>query len=250
VVVAHSVTAANPIWSPDGTRLSYTTGDGHAYVVPSDGSHASTDIGFYSGGWSPSWSPDGKHLAIAAGDGVLWIANVDGTDAHPITTGSYGQIGEKGWSADWSPDGRRLLFAAAKPDQDDGLYLVGLDGAPERLISPCANDGVWSPDGSLIAYLRCGIGVGPTLQVADSDGNLIRVFDGYYGWYMPAWSPDQTRIAILDDRPGDANEPGPPVIFLLDPLGQQPAITLPAGSTILTEDTAPDYTLTWQRLAP
>ena len=220
-VVAHSVTAADPMWSPDGKWVSYTAGDGHAYVVPSDGSRASTDIGFFSGGGSPSWSPDSERLAVAAGDGILWLVNRDGTDPHRINRGDYAEIGEIGSSADWSPDGTKLLFGAAKQaGQDTGLFMVGLDGAPERLISPCANNGVWSPDGSLFAYLRCGTGVGPSVVVSDVGGHRTRVLDGFYGWYMPAWSPDQTRIATLDDRPGPSNQPGPPVIVLLDPMGK------------------------------
>ena len=251
VVAVHDVSAGNPILSPDGRWITYSAAGDHAYVVPSDGSAQPTDIGFFNGGaWTPSWAPDNEHLAVAGGNAVLWIANRDGSAAHPISTGTYAEVGEKGWSADWSPDGTKLLFGAPKPNEDYGLYMVGLDGAPERLISPCANDGVWSPDGSMFAYMRCGIGSGPQVVVSDLDGRQIRTLAGFYGWYMPAWSPDQTRIAILDDRPGPANQPGPPVIAILDPKGIAPTVTLPAGSATLTDDTSPDYTVTWQRLAP
>jgi hypothetical protein len=63
---------------------------------------------------------------------------------------------------------------------------------------------------------------------------------------MPAWSPDQARIAILDDYRWTSR---PPAIVLLDPLGVVPPVTLPAGETPLTSDTSPDDTLTWQRVA-
>jgi hypothetical protein len=76
------------------------------------------------------------------------------------------------------------------------------------------------------------------------------VLDGFYGWFMPVWAPDGTRVAILDDRPVPGEKPGPPVIALLDPNGVEPTITIPAGPDALNENTAPDYTLTWQRLAP
>ena len=116
---------------------------------------------------TPSWSPDSVRLAVAAGDRDLWLVNRDGTDAHRISRGDYARVGEKGSNADWSPDGTQLLFGAVGAGepvdlQHSGLYVVGLDGAPERLISPCANNGVWSPDGSLLAYVRCGTGVGPS----------------------------------------------------------------------------------------
>jgi dipeptidyl aminopeptidase/acylaminoacyl peptidase len=250
-VVVHDVAAGSPIWSPDGRWLTYSAAGDHAWVVPADRSAPPTDIGFFgAGAWTPSWSPDSEHLAVAAGDGVLWLADRDGSGTRRLSTGAYAEVGEKGWSADWNPDGQHLLFGAGKPEQDYGLYLVGLDGAAERRISPCANNGVWSPDGTLFAYLRCGSGRGPSLVVADASGRTIRVLEGSYGWYMPAWSPDQTRIAILDDRPGPSNLAGPPVIAFVDPAGRAPTTTIPAGSVPLDPESGPDGTLTWQRIAP
>jgi Tol biopolymer transport system component len=221
-------------------------------VVASDGSTPPVDLGDFGGAdpWTPSFSPDSSKLAVAVGDGTLWIVNRDGSDKRIISHTNFVEVGEKGSAAEWNPDGTRLLFGGALPDQDYGLYMIGLDGAPETLISARSNDGVWSPDGSVFAYMRAGIGLGPSLVIADRDGKQIRVLPGYYGWYMPAWSPDQTRVAILDDRPGLENEPGPPVIVLLDPLGKAAPVTLPAGEETIAEESSPDFTLPWQRLAP
>ena len=253
VVVAHDVAAGNPLWSPDGQWIVYgAASDDHAYVVAADGSGHITDLGDFAGAgaWTPTFSPDSQRLAVAAGNGTLWVVDRDGSNARRISHGTYPEVGEKGWSADWSPDGTKLLFGGDDPPVKYDLYMVGLDGAAERRVAEDARNGVWSPDGSMFAYMRTGIGLGPSLVIADRNGNLIRVLDGYFGWYMPAWSPDQTRVAILDDRPGPRNEAGPPVIALLDPQGIAPTLTLPAGGTAFTEDTSPDYTVTWQRLAP
>lgn len=252
VVVAHDVAAGNPLWSPDGQWIAYAAADDHGYVVAADGSGGTMDLGDFggAGAWTPSFSPDSQRLAVAAGDGTLWVVDRDGSNARRISHGTYPEVGEKGWSADWSPDGTKLLFGGNDPEVKYNLYMVGLDGAPEQLVSEDSQNGIWSPDGSLIAYLHTGIGYGPTVRIADRTGKPVRALDGYYGWYMPAWSPDQTRIAILDDRPGPDNGAGPPVIALLDPQGIAPTVTLPAGRAALTDDTSPDYTLTWQRLAP
>ena len=101
----------------------------------------------------------------------------------------------------------------------------------------------------MIAYMRAGIGLGPSVVIADSTGKFLRSLSGYYGWYMPEWSPDQTRIAILDDRPAPGNEPGPPVIALLDPLGKADPVFIPAGDKPISDEYSPDITVTWQRLA-
>jgi Tol biopolymer transport system component len=246
VVVAHDVAAGSPIWSPDGRWLVWSGSDDHAFVASADGSGV-TDIGkIGAGAWTPSWAPDSQHLAVAAADGILWLVNRDGTGARRLSRGQYDEVGEKGWSADWSPDGSKLLFGGLAAGVQS-LYLVGLDGAPERLVSARAWNGVWSPDGSMIAYVRQGIPSATKLVIADANGREIRVLEGDHGWYMPAWSPDQMWIAILDDYRWTSR---PPAIVLLDPLGVAPPVTLPAGQKPLTGDTSPDDTLTWQRVAP
>jgi len=250
IVVARDVAVGNPIWSPDGRWVSFSNNDGRIFVAASDGSSL-RDLGLVGGpGWTPSWSPDSSKLAVAVDGGVLWLANRDGSDAHPLSQGHYGEVGQKGWAADWSPDGTHLVFTAGDPAGQEDLYLVGLDGAPERLVVTDGYYGVWSPDGSMVAYLRHGIGNGPRLSIADREFRTQRQLDGDYGWFMPAWSPDQREVAILDDQPGPANVSGPPVITILDVASGHVIATLPAGDVLLSQDTAPDYTLSWQRLAP
>jgi dipeptidyl aminopeptidase/acylaminoacyl peptidase len=249
-VIAHDVPVGNPIWSPDGRWISFTNNDGRVFVAASDGSSLK-DLGKVGGSaWTPSWSPDSNQLAVAADGGVLWLVNRDGTGAHPISHNHYAEVGQKGWSADWSPDGTRLVFSAGTPGAEEDLYLLRLGGTPEQRVSSYGQNGVWSPDGSMLAFMRPGIGQGPSLIVVDRDLKLFRPLEGYYGWYMPAWSPDQREVAILDDQPGQLNQSGPPVIAILDASTGHVLATLPAGDVPLTQDTAPDYTLTWQRLAP
>jgi Tol biopolymer transport system component len=180
VVVAHDVVAGAPIWSPDGRWLVWSGSDDHAFVASADGSGV-TDIGkIGAGAWTPSWAPDSQHLAVAAADGILWLVNRDGTGARRLSRGQYDEVGEKGWSADWSPDGSKLLFGGLVAGVQS-LYLVGLDGAPERLVSTEAWNGVWSPDGSMIAYVRRGIPDATKLVIADANGRQIRVLDGDHG---------------------------------------------------------------------
>jgi len=254
-VVVHDTYAGNPLWSPDGRWLTYSTGGAggaRAYVVAADGSSAPVDLGDFGGAepWTPNFAPDGSKLAVAVGDGTLWIVNRDGSNARLISHRSFSFGGTTEGFIDWSPDGTKLLFGGMLNDHYN-LYMIGLDGASERMISANANDGVWSPDGSMFAYMRAGTGQGPSMVIADHTGETIRVLDGYYGWYMPEWSPDQTRIAILDDKPGALNSDQlPPEIVLLDPLGVATPIKLPAGDLPITEETSPDISVTWQRLAP
>src|SRR5207237_7769742 len=85
-------------------------------------------------------------------------------------------------NADWSPDGTSIAFAAGDPDTSMGVYLVGLDGAPERLISGSdisATDPAFSPDGSRLAYVRDdGSGLGWQVVIADARGSFVKTLPG------------------------------------------------------------------------
>jgi Tol biopolymer transport system component len=249
-VVVHNVAAGSPEWSPDSRWISYGAADMHAYVVSSDGSTPPVDLGsFGPGAWTPSWAPDSTRVVVAVLDGSLWVANRDGSGARRVSHGTYAEASDGAWSADWSPDGTKLLFAAGDPSVRMDLYLLGLDGSAETQVAKDSNDGVWSPDGSAFAYLTGSTRGGTVLTIADAAGREIRTLGTGYGWFMPAWSPDGTKVAVLDDSRGQGGTPGPPVIVILDIAGTAPPVVVPAGSRVFADD-RPAESLAWQRVAP
>ncbi len=257
VLLANARAMSNPAWSPDGRFIAISTAEtgieDHVSVVAVDGSGI-TDLGdFGAGAWSPSWSQDGTRLAIIVGEEPftqhIWIVDRDGTNARQISQGSYKEIGEDGGAAMWSPDGTLLLFGGGDLSALYGQFIVGLDGAPERLVDANGDNGVWSPDGSRFAYLRAGTGSGPSVVIADRTGKEIRVLAGQYAWHMPVWSPDGTRIAITDDRPGVLNTPGTPVTVILDAVGDAAPVIIPGVTAAGTDAAIPAYSAAWQRLA-
>jgi Tol biopolymer transport system component len=182
----------------------------------------------------------------------------DGSHIQKVTQYAYAEVGERGEIAEWSPDGSQLLFTAIKGEVSDEaeyvqeVYVVRLDGSRERMISVgarIARDAVWSPDGSLIAYMRkSGTGLGPEVVLAKASGQVLRTLPGYYGYFQPIWSPDGSKIVVTDDRPGPDNLEGPAVRVILDVAGSAPPVVIPAASTV--RDDPPDWAASWQRLAP
>ncbi|MFL5779455.1 MAG: TolB family protein, partial [Chloroflexota bacterium] len=258
VIEAHLAGLGNPTWAPGDDRIAYThldaAGDDHLYVAAVDGSGVA-DLGTLGGSpWGPAWSNHGEWIAVGLGQdsGRLAIVRPDGTDVRDLSRGAYEEVGSHGNIASWSLDDKRLVFSAGSIDGARQIYLVGLDGAPEQPVSPFglrADDPSWSPDGSLIAYLREGANLGPIVVILDRAGRELRILPGHYRWSQEVWSPDATRLFVDDDRPGNENVPGDPVMVALDPLGQAPAevIRAPPGTRLDVQD---GYAGTWQRRAP
>lgn len=102
------------------------------------------------------------------------------------------------------PDGTRAVTAVSRPDLVADrvvgqLWSVNLDGSGARRISRGVNDSSprFSPDGTLLAFLR-SLDNGPgQLHVMDADGGeALQVTDqklGISGW---RWSPDSRQIAF------------------------------------------------------
>ena len=250
VLVADVEGLSNPLWSPDGRFLAYTDVAGptdHAHVIAVDGS-TSTDLGDFggTGAWTPSWSPDGNRLAVAVGDGSRWIIDRDGSNARKLSRGEYEEAGEHGQAAAWHPDGTRLLFTGGTPN-GGSVFMISLDGSEERAIATHADGGVWSPDGSLIAYYEI-VGEMGRLKLADGDGAFLRELPGTYGWYMPVFSPDGKAIAMRDDRDDNGVYVAARTIILDVATGAVLA-TIQGSAARECEACHPDWSATWQRVA-
>ena len=170
-----------PDWAPDGSVIAFSrccAPLGHVFVVASDGSGlapvgplcpSGADETTCSDDANASFSPDSKQLAFTQSTGhvvdnqiehsAIAIMNLDGSGRHVIYQGAP-------YSADlvypvFSPDGKKIVFehinsSKGSPAGHRAIYVVGVDGANPRRLTPWAeNDGDnpdWSPNGSWILF--------------------------------------------------------------------------------------------------
>ena len=110
---------------------------------------------------APQISPDGKtvvyqvttvDLAANTSSTALWRAPTDGTAAPKQLTDPKGK---RDSNPRWASDGERVLFESGRSGSMQ-LWVIGAAGGePKQLttISTGAGTGVWSPDGSHVAFV-------------------------------------------------------------------------------------------------
>jgi serine/threonine protein kinase len=203
-----------PSWSPDGTRIAFTSlrdGSPQIYVLNLDNNlvlhltSASGDSRLPDWSMQPAWSPSGTQI-VYTGHGPL-------TDALQIWVMSDSGLGQSflihrgadQWDflPDWSPDGKTILFSETHGAQELGWLMHFDNEHPStdaiRLRSPAfGTHGGYSPDRVWVAYesidskdtTRQDYDI--YLVKADGTGAIVRLTNGLFMEFDPAWRPIMT----------------------------------------------------------
>ena len=145
-------------WSPDGTRVLFSTTNGEfsgsasrfLSIANADGSGQTSLPNSPTRVNDPDWSPDGDRVAFAR-DGEIWVVNLNGTELKRIAARlNFGDVYSR---PRWSPDGSQILFSKGTTN-DNQAMLVKPDGTglTRALNVPRSINASWSPDGKKILY--------------------------------------------------------------------------------------------------
>jgi dipeptidyl aminopeptidase/acylaminoacyl peptidase len=184
----------SPRWSPDGTRLAFTSNrDGdkkQLYVLPLDGGEPVCLTELKEDAGKPVWSPDGTRIAFTSRVPDSAYEEEDEKKRLPrrFTRHRY-----KLDSVGWTGDRRTHVFVVPADGSAAALQLTEGDFEND---SPA-----WSPDSARIAFASprdddWDVRLSEQIWVIDASGGepeRLTPDDGLYD--LPSWSPDGSSIA-------------------------------------------------------
>ena len=196
----------NPVWSPDGRRLLFSSTQGGRAALwwqPADGSGAAVKAGDpLHNQWNIDLAPDGHTVVMnALYDGSFNIETFSLDSLHARRELAASPTATES-NARFSPDGRSLAYQS----DESGRYEIYIRSFPEdgdRLLVSAAGGRrpVWAPDGTRIHYwegtrmMVATLTRDPALRVVKRDA----LFDGRYELDYDV-SRDGTRFLMIQSE--------------------------------------------------
>jgi tricorn protease len=208
--------ARTPDISHDGKLITFSY-LGDIWVVDSIGGVARPVTTHEAHEMLPVFSPDGRYIAFSSnrhGGYDVFVVPVQGGKPRRLTFDAAHD-----YVCGWTPDGQQILFSSMRGESfplTEYLYTVPLEGGREQRVSLAdAREGVFSPDGSRLAFVR-GPGVkyrknyrgssSTDIWTSKADGSENRQVTTFPGLdESPMWGADGQTLYYVSEQFGPAN---------------------------------------------
>lgn len=187
-----------PRWSPDGSRIIYTsffkTGAPDIYLLDPQTTRKDIFANYKGTNMGARFSPSGQQVVMIAGEtpGEIYIANAQGKNAVRKTRSDVSKS-----SPCWSPDSSQIVFAMGEPSPQ--LYVMSAaGGTPRRLTTGYAFSA--EPDwnrvdrNKLVCTVRVGGGKFQIAVVDLASGKAEVVSKAAYDAMEPSWLADGRHV--------------------------------------------------------
>lgn len=155
----------SPSFSPDGTRIVFSSSNGRPapdlWVVSTDGGDPVQLTDTAAGEREPAWSPAGGKIAFTSDQGTIgateiFLLTVTETGEALGAATQATNADRSSYSPSWSADGRMIVFASDRTGDGD-LFTMDSDGNNEQLLTIDDNDAEdrrpsFSPDGLWVIF--------------------------------------------------------------------------------------------------
>jgi TolB protein len=157
---------------------------------------------------APSYRANGQKIVYLRSSGMfgpgyfdVWTVNADGTGKKNLTPGS----GEGRYEdPSFSPNGQWIILDefTGNPQGDYRLIIMRSNGQDRHEFAPnvarTMADGVWSPNGSKIAYVDGPSGRPPRLRTINASGakSSVETVVPLTNASNPDWSPNNRRLVF------------------------------------------------------
>lgn len=156
--------ACQPDWSPDGSRIAFTSPcrtarnlypGSSVWVVGVDGSGLTLLASAPGGDFDPAWSPNGDMIAFTSlrdGYAQVYVMREDGSQQTNLSDNSAPES-----QPGWSPSGSQLIYISLRSGVQE-IWIMPSDGGEGARFSRSAgrddSDPNWSPEGELVAFAQ------------------------------------------------------------------------------------------------
>jgi eukaryotic-like serine/threonine-protein kinase len=159
--IVSSLTESNPQYSPDGTRIAFSSNRGgeamEIWVANADGSNprpVTSGPERFCG--SPRWSPDSKWIACDSQDDSgqwdIYVVEASGGRPRRLTLEPSNEV-----SPSWSRDGQWIYFGSNRTGTQQIWRMPAVGGTAEQVTTEGGYTAFESADGATLFYVKTGL---------------------------------------------------------------------------------------------